>query len=92
LLELARPTILLLMLPEVAVMTGAYHTQYFLFSRGLSNIFPGLAWNHDPPNHSLLCSWVIKHATSPSYYWNRISRTFCLCWPGTKIFPSLPPK
>jgi hypothetical protein len=46
-------------LPTVARMTDMYHhAQLFSFSveMGLINYFPGLAWNHNPPDLHLLSS------------------------------------
>jgi hypothetical protein len=55
------PMILLFTLLALAGMTGAHHHAQF-FSVEMGYFLPGLAWNHDFPNLSLLCSlgYVIK--------------------------------
>jgi hypothetical protein len=59
----------------------------FSVELGSCEIFlPRLAWNHDPPKLSLLCSWdnsqVLQH---PAVGWDEISWTCCLGWLWTVI-------
>jgi hypothetical protein len=53
---------------------------FFLLRWGLAKfLLPRMAWNHDPPNLSLLCifGWQV-HNTTPSY---------CLRWVLTNFLP-----
>jgi hypothetical protein len=73
------------MLPKGAGMTDVYHAQIFSFEKeekGLAIFFfflPGLAWNQDPPDHSLPSSedltyefWIMrkKYIVSRNCTWN----------------------
>jgi hypothetical protein len=42
-------------------MTGVWHHAQLLSVEMESFFLPVLAWNHDPPNLSLLHSWDDKH-------------------------------
>jgi hypothetical protein len=61
-------------------MTGTYNAitpSFFSIEIGSYKLFfyscfwPGLAWNHSPPDLSLLCSLRWQAHTSASSYWLR---------------------
>jgi hypothetical protein len=59
-------------IPVAGMTSMHHHTQHFLLRWSLtSNVLPGLAWNHDLPDH---------HLVSGQRYWREPPSLFCRCF------------